>query len=204
MGSAARLLNVVDVEATCWDGNPPPGQVSEIVEIGLTVVDIIAGIRVSRHRIIVRPQRSAVSAFCSDLTGLTQADVDTGVEFREACRTLAVEHDAGTRGWASWGDYDRKQFLRQCQATGTDYPFGPHHINAKALFAASVGLRRPVGMARALELAGLPLEGRHHRGDDDAWNIAALVLHLAERGDWPGIAATIVHNTTTWGRRIHP
>jgi hypothetical protein len=30
-----------------------------------------------------------------------------------------------------------------------------------------------------LELASLPLEGRHHRGDDDAWNIAALVLYLA-------------------------
>ncbi|MFE0930127.1 hypothetical protein ACFW4O_26560 [Streptomyces mutabilis] len=33
--------------------------------------------------------------------------------------------------------------------------------------------------------AGLPLEGRHHRGVDDAWNIAALVLGLAERGSWP-------------------
>ena len=36
----ARLVNVVDVEATCWDGSPPPGQVSEIIEIGLTVVDL--------------------------------------------------------------------------------------------------------------------------------------------------------------------
>jgi len=40
-------------------------------------------------------------------------------------------------------------------------------------------------MAQALALAGLPLEGRHHRGEDDAWNIAALVLDLAARGDWP-------------------
>ncbi|GAA2642620.1 hypothetical protein [Nonomuraea recticatena] len=34
------------------------------------------------------------------------------------------------------------------------------------------------GMAQALQVAGLPLEGRHHRGEDDAWNIAALTLHL--------------------------
>lgn len=40
-------------------------------------------------------------------------------------------------------------------------------------------------MAHALTLAGLPLQDRHHRGDDDAWNIAALVLDLAGRGDWP-------------------
>jgi len=43
---------------------------------------------------------------------------------------------------------------------------------------------RQVGMARALEVVGLPLEGRHHRGDDDSWNIAALVLHMVDRGDW--------------------
>jgi inhibitor of KinA sporulation pathway (predicted exonuclease) len=40
-------------------------------------------------------------------------------------------------------------------------------------------------MAQALDIAGLPLEGRHHRGEDDAWNIAALVLHLADRKGWP-------------------
>jgi inhibitor of KinA sporulation pathway (predicted exonuclease) len=39
-------------------------------------------------------------------------------------------------------------------------------------------------MARALEVAGLPLEGRHHRGEDDAWNIAALVLQLAQQGNF--------------------
>jgi inhibitor of KinA sporulation pathway (predicted exonuclease) len=36
-------------------------------------------------------------------------------------------------------------------------------------------------MSRALEPAGLPLEGRHHRGDDDAWNIGALAIKIAER-----------------------
>ncbi|MFE2626194.1 DNA polymerase III, partial [Streptomyces caelestis] len=39
-GQGEQLLNVVDVEATCWEGQPPPGQVSEIIEIGLTVVDL--------------------------------------------------------------------------------------------------------------------------------------------------------------------
>jgi hypothetical protein len=34
------------------------------------------------------------------------------------------------------------------------------------------------------------LEGRHHRGDDDSWNIAALILLLAGRGDWPGRQAS--------------
>ncbi|HEY9372337.1 3'-5' exonuclease [Streptomyces sp.] len=181
----ASLLNVVDVEATCWDGQPPPGAVSEIIEIGLTVVDLAAHRRLGRHRILVRPARSRVSAFCTELTGLTQAEVDGGVSFAEACRLLAREHRAGIRPWASWGDYDRNQFTRQCRATGVAYPFGTVHTNAKAVFTDSHGLRKRPGMARALTVAGLPLEGRHHSGEDDAWNIAALVLDVADRGGWP-------------------
>ncbi|MFI6881015.1 exonuclease domain-containing protein [Streptomyces sp. NPDC050400] len=180
-----RLLNVIDVEATCWDGPPPPGAVSEIIEVGLTVVDLDAGERLSRHGILVRPVRSTVSDFCTELTGLTQAEVETGVGFAEACRRLSGAFAGRTRPWASWGDYDRHQFRRQCAAPGAPYPFGPVHINAKAVFTESHGLRKRPGMAQALTIAGLPLEGRHHRGEDDAWNIAALVLRIAERGDWP-------------------
>lgn len=175
VGGHAGLLNVIDLEATCWDGQPPPGEVSEIVEIGLAVVD---------------PTRSRVSAFCTELTGITQAEADRGVSLARACDTLVREHGAGARPWASWGDYDRKQFVRQCAADGVPYPFGHPaeraHTNAKAVFTEAHGLRRRPGMAQALEIAGLPLAGRHHRGVDDAWNIAALVLRLADRDAWPG------------------
>jgi inhibitor of KinA sporulation pathway (predicted exonuclease) len=181
----SNVLNVVDVEATCWQDGPPDGQVSEIIEIGLTTVDLSLGQRIGRHRILVRPQRSAVSAFCTELTGLTQAEVEAGISFAAACRRLASEHQAGSRPWASWGDYDRHQFLRQCRASGSEYPFGAGHTNAKAVFARIHGLRKRPGMAAALAIAGLPLEGRHHRGEDDAWNIAALVLQLNTAGHWP-------------------
>lgn len=180
------LLNVIDVEATCWEGAPPPGAVSEIIEIGLTVVDLGKRERLAKHRILVRPRRSTVSAFCTELTGLTQEEVDTGVEFAEACRVLGDEHRADSRPWASWGDYDRNQFDRQCRATNTRYPFGKRHTNVKRVFTEARGLPRRPGMAEALVIAGFPLEGRHHSGADDAWNIAALVLDLAENGDWPG------------------
>jgi len=183
------LLNVIDVEATCWDGQPPPGSVNEIIEIGLTVVDVSARRRVSRHRVLVRPVRSRVSGFCTELTGLTQAEVERGVSFAEACRVLVEEYGAGERPWASWGEYDRRQFARQSQADRVAYPFGypteRTHTNAKAVFTEAYGLRRKPGMSQALQIAGLPLEGRHHRGEDDAWNIAALVLDLVGRGAWP-------------------
>jgi inhibitor of KinA sporulation pathway (predicted exonuclease) len=178
------LINVVDVEATCWDGQPPPGQVSEIIEIGLNVVDLEQATRLAKHRILVRPQRSTVSTFCTQLISLTQDEVDQGVTFAEACRTLAKEHHANLLPWASWGDYDRKQFARQCDQSSAEYPFSGDHTNAKAKFTQAHNLRKRPGMAQALELAGLPLEGRHHRGDDDSWNIAALILHLVANNAW--------------------
>ena len=176
-----RLLNVIDVEATCWDGPVPRGMANEIIEIGLTVVDLEAGERIAKHQIVVRPNRSTVSAFCTELTGWTQDEVAAGVSFAEACRELAETHQARLRPWASWGDYDRLQFTSQCKVTRTAYPFGPEHTNAKRAFADALGLRKRPGMAQALQSAGLPLEGRHHNGADDAWNIAALVLYVRER-----------------------
>jgi len=179
------LLNVVDLEATCWEGSAPDGQRSEIIEIGLTVVDLVARERVAKHRLLVRPANSAVSTYCTELTGLSQAEVDGGIPFAEACAELTSKHQSTMRPWTSWGDYDRKQFVAQCAADGVDYPFGSVHVNAKAVFAETRGLRRQAGMAKALRIAGFPLEGRHHSGADDAWNIAALVLLLVEDGSWP-------------------
>ena len=178
-------MNVVDVEATCWTGKPPPGQVSEIIEIGLTVVDVHERVRVSKHQIVVRPERSMVSKFCTELTGWTQEQVDTGVSFEQACELLRREHHADSRAWTSWGDYDRKQFRRQCDATDVRYPFSSAHTNAKQQFATANGWLKGVGMHHALQVAQLPLEGRHHCGADDAWNIAALILQMMERDTWP-------------------
>jgi inhibitor of KinA sporulation pathway (predicted exonuclease) len=180
------IINVVDIEATCWEKRPPAGHVSDIIEIGLTVTDLAAGERLAKHKILVRPERSTVSEFCTKLTGLTQAEVDRGMSFAEACQVLVTEHDATTRPWASWGNYDRSQFLRQCEATGVSYPFGDVHVNAKTVFSSAYRENRAGrGMAAALEAVGLPLEGRHHDGADDSWNIAALILHMSNAGNWP-------------------
>ncbi|MEV6986415.1 3'-5' exonuclease [Sphaerisporangium sp. NPDC051017] len=151
-----RYLNVVDVEATCWKGKPPRGQVSEIIEIGLCVVDLTLRRQVTKHNVIVRPARSKVSRFCTELTGHTQETVDAGIPFADACHALMDVHDSQTRPWASWGDYDRRQFERQCAAEGTPYPFHPDHTNAKKVFAEANGLPRGVGMTRALTMSDLP------------------------------------------------
>jgi len=43
------------------------------------------------------------------------------------------------------------------------------------MFSEKQGLKKKQGMAGALKLCGLPLEGTHHRGIDDARNIARML-----------------------------
>ncbi|WP_246259914.1 hypothetical protein [Oxynema aestuarii] len=43
-----------------------------------------------------------------------------------------------------------------------------------------LGWSAPVGMDEALQRLSLPLEGTHHRGGDDAWNIAKVASKLMQ------------------------
>jgi inhibitor of KinA sporulation pathway (predicted exonuclease) len=86
---------------------------------------------------------------------------------------------------------DRKQFERNCSEYGIAYPFGPTHLNVKTLAAVACGWVGEVGMREALMRIGLTLEGTHHRGDADAWNVAAIlsrVLRLC-RAEYAGSAS---------------
>ena len=189
----ARKLDqilVVDVESTCWDGTPPDGEETEIIEIGICALDVESGRRVGRESILVRPVRSTVSAFCTGLTTLTQEQVDSGIPFQDACARLRYEYQSRERLWASWGDYDRRQFERQCQAFDIAYPFGQGHLNVKTLFAVVHALPHELGMDAALQRLGFPLEGTHHRADDDAWNIAAILSSLLLRSRSASIPAS--------------
>ncbi len=90
---------VVDVEATCWDGSPPPGEASEIIEIGVCPLELSTGRRLEKRSILVRPKRSRVSPFCTQLTTLTQAQVDGGITFMEACEVLRKTYQTRERVW---------------------------------------------------------------------------------------------------------
>lgn len=178
----AKLLDkilVVDVEATCWEGATPEGMESDIIEIGICLLDVQTGEITDNRGIIVIPERSTVSPFCTQLTTITPELVATeGIPFKEACNILKKQYQSQSRAWASYGAYDQKQFTRQCGALGTGYPFSPSHINVKTLFALQKKMTHETGMAGALDMLGIELEGTHHRGVDDAKNIAKVLREL--------------------------
>lgn len=173
-------LLIIDIEATCWKNRAAPsGQESEIIQIGLCIFDVASALPREKESIIVRPQRSRVSAFCTELTGFTQADVDAGATFNRACAELIKKYRSNKRPWASWGNYDKDQFWKQCNGLDWLYPLSSRHYNLKTLFAVLMGLPREVEIPEALKILGLEFAGKLHRGDDDAWNVGRILSEIS-------------------------
>ena len=171
---------VIDVEATCDDAGTVPGPEMEIIEVGAVFVDGDSLAPLEEFQTFVRPVRHPrLTAFCTQLTTITQAMVDAAPGFPEAMAALSSRiHAHGGAPqvlFASWGAYDRSQFEQDCRYHSVAWPFGPDHLNLKAQFSERRGSSRRFGMAQALRVVGLPLAGTHHRGIDDARNIARLL-----------------------------
>ena len=67
---------IVDLEATCWEKGTSPDR-QEIIEIGAVSLDSNVGPASEEFACFVRPIiRPFLSAFCVQLTGVRQEDVD--------------------------------------------------------------------------------------------------------------------------------
>lgn len=198
---------VVDVECTCFqtpvdaahplyrgDSEPRDGEESEIIEIGLCELDLRTFERSAKTSILIKPERSRVTPFCTRLTTLTQAQLDAeGGSYEDACARLVTEFKSHQKPWCSWGEYDRTMFetsARRRMPIGpvtpgyprAIYPWSRTHTNAKHMMSLAMGrFDGEFGMDHACAVAGFELEGTHHRGHDDAWNIAAVVAWLLRK-----------------------
>lgn len=181
----ARKLDsmlIIDVESTCWESNPPPDQFMEIIEVGICLLDLKNLSLKKEESIIVLPKYSTISDFCTKLTGWTQKEINKkGIPFSKACSIIKSKYKPFDRTWASYGDYDRVQFDKDCDRKKVRNPFGRSHINIKNLLPVFFGLPKELGMETALELLGLELEGRHHSGADDAYNIGKILREIISK-----------------------
>jgi len=176
---------IVDVEATCWEPkeSKPADQESEITEIGLTVVNaqtLKIGPSVS---MFIKPDYSEVSEFCTKLTTITQEMLDKdGISFAEACYRLREQFYSRSHPWASWGDYDREMFFKDSSRKGVEYPFGKSHLNLKTMFGLLHGTVKGKGVQASLKRLSLEFEGTPHRGVDDSYNTARILVELIKKG----------------------
>lgn len=178
------ILFVIDVESTCWGDSSKRGERHEIIEMGATILRIIDRklVDVGSFCYFVKPVENPIlSTFCKRLTSLGQEDIDTAEIFPGALSQL-IEHG---QYWffrevplkevifASWGDYDRHQFEKECDFHKIEYPFGVHW-NVKRAFSVK-RQEKKCGVIAALHRLGLSFEGINHRGIDDSKNIAKII-----------------------------
>lgn len=168
---------IVDLEATCWKA--PASGPNEIIEIGSVAYEVGAGV-LGEFQTFVRPQlRPTLSEFCTELTTIRQDNVDGAPAFAEAYAAF-VQWMATWRPavLASWGNYDLNQIGKDCRRHRLETRID-RHANLKVMFGDLSGYRK-CGMARALRVLGIAIEGTHHRGIDDARNIARILEWMLE------------------------
>jgi 3'-5' exoribonuclease 1 len=175
--TAPRFYLVVDLEATTSDDGSLPPEQMETIEIGAVLVDATTLTPIDEFQSFVQPIRHPVLLpFVTRLTGIAQAMVGRAPLFPVAFAALRKKLIDRRHPllFASWGRYDSIQLSRDCTLHGIPNHM-PAHWNLKTAFSDRQGLKKKLAMAEALKLCGLKLEGAHHRGIDDARNIARML-----------------------------
>jgi len=173
---------VLDLEATCWQNKRH--QPNEIIEIGAVCIDENETI-LDEFVTFVKPQiHPILSDFCIELTSIEQKMVDDAPYFPEAIQKFQewILSFGNDYCLCSWGFYDKQQFEKDCILHQVDTTWLNKHISLKHQYPKIKGTKKRLGMKNALKAEGMNLEGTHHRGIDDARNIAKIFLKYFS--DW--------------------
>lgn len=174
---------VFDIEASCDDTNINPYYNMETIEIG--AVKVKGGVITDEFQTFVKPEYVAsLTPFCTELTGITYDDLKDAPSFNEAI----VQFYSFIYGLPiySCGEFDKKFLVRELKEKGTNYSHKmaenailSSHINLKKHFSAITG-KGMCGMMSMAKILNIEVTGTHHRGLDDARNLAKIYIKLEE------------------------
>lgn len=173
--SMSKTIIIVDLEATCERDNRDYPK--EVIEIGAVEVNG-EGQVLREFTSFVRPVlTTALTPFCIELTSIRDEDVQNADTFDKVFPQFEnwVRESANKLVLCSWGAYDPRQLKKDCKLHNIPYFRGStvREVNLKERFAQVFNCK-PMGMAGALRKLNIPLAGTHHRGIDDARNIALI------------------------------
>lgn len=173
---------ILDLEATCWQDRSIKRQ-SEIIEIGAVKINERREV-IDEFNAFIRPQlHPTLSEFCTELTTIEQVDIDNAQDFKTVISDFWNWIDLTEEYLlCSWGFYDKSQFKKDCELHMMKTNWLKHHISLKHQYSKIKGTKKLLGMKGALMKENIPLDGTHHRGIDDAKNIAKLFL--SNFGEW--------------------
>lgn len=180
---------VIDFEATC-EQNHFSDYKHEIIEFPAVLVDTRTLETVDEFHEYCRPQvHPKLSSFCTELTGITQSQVDGALLFHEVLKKFEAWLEKNKLGTdhafavVTDGPWDMGRFLNiQCQLSQLRFPrYAKKWVNIRKTYSNFYQCKR-MSLQNMLELLGLTFVGRPHCGIDDARNITQILLHLIKDG----------------------
>lgn len=148
-----------------------------IIQIGAVIGNITTGQILDKLSVLVNPYEN-VASHITELTKITQKDVDGGLTLEEAYCKLKRMHEKyySFINCITWGGGDSQELLDQLKMGNSnfeDWCFGRRWIDTKTLFVSwRLANGQPIqgGLARSMLKVGLKFNGQKHNAKDDAEN----------------------------------
>ncbi|XP_022593778.1 ERI1 exoribonuclease 2 [Seriola dumerili] len=198
-------LIVIDFESTCWTEKNNYSQ--EIIEFPAVLLNTSSGEVESEFHTYVQPQEHPIlSKFCTELTGITQVQVEAGIPLQiclsRFCRWIqnlqlekgvvfpnrqqrcsAPSPSQKLCTFLTWSDWDLGVCLQyECKRKQLHKP---EVLNSWIDLRSTYRLfynRKPKGLNGALQDLGIQFSGREHSGLDDSRNTAQLAARMMRDG----------------------
>jgi inhibitor of KinA sporulation pathway (predicted exonuclease) len=123
----------------------------------------------------------------TEITGITQDDVDGGIELKDVAEWLSnlIDTHKPFVNPVIWGIADATELLTEFRNNGISFPyFGRRIIDVKHFFLfieAANGRALSGGLRSAMNKHKLQFIGNPHRAENDAHNTLRLFFHLLQR-----------------------
>lgn len=187
-----EYLLVIDFEATCTSSNADYQH--EIIEFPMVLVDVLKKEVVDEFQAYCKPCiNRQLTAFCTELTGITQKTVDQADTFpvvMQQAQEWMRKHEllgqsSNRRNRQKFvvvcdGPWDMSRFLfYQCQYSDVPFPKWAYNwVNIRRRYQNFYNCKKVHGLIGMLEMLGMTFEGQLHCGLDDARNIARIAIRL--------------------------
>ncbi|MFQ5448284.1 MAG: exonuclease domain-containing protein [Saprospiraceae bacterium] len=168
---------VYDLEATCWEGNPPK-MVQETIEIGAVKMDRYGEETGTFSRFVKPVLNPSLSMFCRQLTTIGQGIIDRAGGFGEVIEDFkdwAGLYDDEDCLFCSWGSFDKTMLIQDARLHKLDFDWiEDRHINVRRQYHDIKRWRQYKGLKKVVEYEGFEFTGTYHRGISDARNLSKI------------------------------
>jgi len=167
-----------DCEATCFDDSQKTKNEGELIEIAIVPLDLDRmELREDLfYSSLVKPLKSEISRYCTDLTGITQEQInERGKSFNVVALEIREKYQQRVAN-GSYGNYDPWLIERTSRAHNVKNPFEKTHYNIKNMYSIFSGAKKEMGLLAALSDSKKTFKGCQHTALDDTLNMGRLIL----------------------------